>query len=233
MGTNKDNKIPLSSKHVKDLRGQKFGKLTVREFDHSGQYYSYWLCECDCGNFTIRSRQQLQSNWYPSCGCTPRYRNRPKRNNVPTHHMAHTRIYNEWKSMKARCACKNPKRREYEDYYMRGIKVCEEWANSFEAFYEWAMANGYSDELTIDRIDNDGNYEPSNCRWVNNTTQQRNRRKTVFLEYNGERRALSEWCEIYGLNMKTCYGRLHDYGWENPSDILFGKGGTAECPRIY
>ena len=233
MGANKAMITPFSSGHVKDKRGQRFGKVVVESFDHSSGTMTYWKCKCDCGNEVVLSSHQLTHNHMPSCGCAPRYSHRPKHNMVKTHHMANTKIYRTWKAMKQRCACKNEERREYWDYYARGIKVCDEWQNSFEAFYEWAMANGYADNLSIDRIDNNGNYEPSNCRWVDNTTQQRNRRKTVFLTYEGETKALSEWCEIYGLKMKTCYGRLHQCGWTNPSDILFGRGGTAECPRIY
>lgn len=222
---------PFSSGHVKDLRGQRFGKLVVKEFDHSDKAQTYWICECDCGNTTVKSIVQLKRNWHPSCGCNPRYIDRPKHNNVLTHHMAGTRIYRIWKSMRQRCSTTNEKSRDYRDYVLRGIKVCDEWQNSFETFYEWAISNGYNDKLSIDRIDNDGNYEPSNCRWVNNTTQQRNRRKTIFLTYNGETKALSEWCEIYGLKMKTCYGRLHQYGWTNPQEILFGKGSKL-CQEI-
>lgn len=231
MGRNKDSEVELSSGHVKDLRGQRFGKVTVQEFDHSHGSLTYWRCKCDCGNEVLLSRVQLKKNWCPSCGCAPTYHNRSKRNNVQTHHMTGTRIYRIWKNMRERCSCKNSDRRDYRNYYARGIKLCEEWENSFESFYEWAMASGYEDTLSIDRIDNDGNYEPSNCRWVNNTEQQRNRRKTVFLTYKGETKALSEWCEIFGLKMKTCYGRLHQYGWTNPQEILFGKGAKV-CQEI-
>lgn len=214
----------LPSGHIEDLRGVRFGTLVVEEFSVMDKYRrACWVCKCDCGNTTTKNSYYLKNAKTVSCGCVS---TRPKRNNVSTHHMSRTRIYKIWKSMRKRCSCTNPTQREYRDYFARGIKVCDEWNNSFEPFYEWAMANGYNDSLSIDRINNDGNYEPSNCRWVDNTTQQRNRRKTVFLEYNGEKRALSEWCEIYKLNMKTVYGRLHNYRWTNPQEILFGKGGA-------
>lgn len=240
MGANKysETGAALSSRHIKDLRGQRFGKVLVKEYHHaepSGM--SFWVCKCDCGNTVVLSRHQLKHNHCPNCGCTPKDPNRPKRLNVQTHHMTGTRLYKVWKSMRNRCGCKNPDCRDYWDYAMRGITICDEW-NDFENFYKWAMENGYDSdaskgECTLDRIDVNGIYEPSNCRWTSNTQQVRNRRKTVYLEYNGEKRPLTEWCEIFGLKVKTCYGRLHQYGWTNPSDILFGKGGTAECPRIY
>ena len=225
----------FSSGHVKDLRGRRYGKLTVKEFDHSDGVKSYWLCECDCGNTVVKSYAQLYNNVYPNCGCMPRYINRPKRLNVKTHHMSRTRLHNIWKSMRSRCFCKDPKRREYWEYSQRGISICDEW-NDFMNFYEWAHENGYDEnaptgECTLDRIDVNGNYEPSNCRWVNLTQQVRNRRKTVYLTYNGEKRPLTEWCELLGLNKKTVYGRLHDYGWTDPHEILFGKGAKL-CQQV-
>lgn len=235
MGKNSYSETGLSSNHVKDLRGKRCGKVIVVSFDHTNEAktQTYWKCQCDCGNTTVLSRNQLLFNTCPNCGCTKRNANRPKRLNVKTHHMTGSRIYHIWKSMRYRCSTKNKESRDYRDYVLRNIKVCEEWQNNFESFYQWAMSNGYRDDLSIDRIDNDGDYCPENCRWVSNTVQQRNRRKTVYLTYKGQTKALSEWCEIYGLKMKTCYGRLHQYGWTNPQDILFGKGGTVECPRIY
>lgn len=236
MGKYKRKETPFTTNHVKDIRGQRFGKLVVKEFHHSDGIFAYWLCECDCGNATVKSTQQLRQNWHPSCGCNPRYTNRPKRNNVPTHHMTGTRLYKIWKSMRSRCGCKNPNRKEYWGYPHRGITICDEW-NDFENFYKWAMENGYDPdapkgECTLDRIDVNGNYEPSNCRWATNTQQVRNRRKTVYLVHNGERKPLTEWCEILGLNKKTVYGRLHNYGWTNPEEILFGKGDKRRCQGI-
>lgn len=226
----------FTSGHVKDLRGQRFGKVTVIAFDHSDKIKTWWRCKCDCGNEITLSVSQLKLNRNPNCGCVLPNSNRPPRLNVKTHHMTGTRLYSIWKNMRQRCS-PNPQNPNYEKYSGRGIKVCDEW-QKFEPFYEWALANGYDENAprgtcTIDRIDNDGNYEPSNCRWVDNKSQQRNRRKTVKVSYKGETKALTEWCEQFGLNVKTCYNRMHLYGWTNPQDILFGKGGTEQCPRIY
>lgn len=235
MGKYIKDDTPFTTGHVKDIRGQRLGKLVVKEFDHSDKIHAYWLCKYDCGNTVVKSTHQLKQGLYPSCGCNPRYINRPKRNNVPTHHMSGTRLHKIWKSMRNRCNCNNPNRRDYQDYSARGIRICDEW-NDFENFYRWAMANGYDPnapkgQCTLDRIDVNGNYEPSNCRWVDNVQQVRNRRKTVHLTYNGETKPLTEWCETLGLNKKTVYGRLHDYGWTNPQEILFGKGAKV-CREI-
>ena len=236
MSVNKNSEVGnrLTSRHIKDLRGKRFGKVVVVGYDHAEPTgMSYWFCQCDCGNQVILSRGQLMHNECPNCGCTPKNAHRPPRNNVSTHHMTGTRLYKIWKSMRNRCNCKNPKRREYRDYPQRGITICDEW-NDFENFYKWAMENGYDPDApkghcTLDRIDNNGNYEPSNCRWATNTQQVRNRRKTVYLTYDGEKRPLTEWCEILGLNKKTVYGRLHDYGWTDTQEILFGKKGERLC----
>lgn len=127
------------------------------------------------------------------------------------HNMTHTRLYNTWCNMKARCYRKTMKR--YERYGGRGIIVCEEWKNSFIAFKNWAMANGYKDDLTLDRINVDGNYEPNNCRWISNLEQQSNRGNNRMITYNGETKALCEWARIYGLKWKTLQGRIND-GWD-------------------
>lgn len=236
MGANRAVTTPFTSGHVKDKRGQRFGKVVVTEFDHSDGVLTWWRCKCDCGNEVILNTHQLTHHYVPSCGCVPRYKNRPKRNNVRTHHMAGTKIYKIWKSMRKRCNCKNSSSKEYQNYSKRGISICDEW-NDFENFYKWAIENGYDEnapkgQCTLDRIDVNGNYEPSNCRWTNLKQQARNRRKTVYLTYDGETKALTEWCEVFGLNKKTVYGRFHDYGWTNPQEILFGKRGGMSCQEI-
>ena len=126
------------------------------------------------------------------------------------HSKRHTRLYRIWLQMKNRCY--NIKTERYDDYGGRGITVCDEWKNDFMSFYNWSMLNGYADNLTIDRIENDGNYEPSNCRWVTVKIQNRNSRKCNMITYKGETHCLKEWSEILGLP----YGALKDrkkYGW--------------------
>lgn len=114
--------------------------------------------------------------------------------------------------MKKRCYNPNPKNRKV--YYDRNIKLCEEWKSDFIPFYRWAIENGYSDELTIDRIDNEDGYSPSNCRWVTQTEQQRNRRNNHIISYKGEEHCLSEWCEILHLKYSTLETRINKLHWD-------------------
>ena len=111
-----------------------------------------------------------------------------------------------------RTRCKNPNFRAYHYYGGRGIKVCEEW-EAFENFRDWALQNGYKEELTLDRIDANGNYEPSNCRWATRKEQSRNTRGVKIIEYNGVKKSIAEWAEDLGINYHTLYSRLTTLGW--------------------
>lgn len=122
------------------------------------------------------------------------------------HGMVGTRIYNIWKDMKKRCYCKT--RKDYARYGGRGITVCDEWLHNFQAFYSWAMANGYKDDLTIDRIDVNGNYEPSNCRWITKYQQASNTRRNHLITYKGKTQTLTQWAREYDIPDTTLYGRL-------------------------
>lgn len=200
-----------------NLTGQKFGRLTVIELlSERKNAEKVYRCKCDCGNYTNVRSGSLKQGLTRSCGCLGREQ---VISCNTTHGKRYTRIYGIWKTMKTRCNNKNSPK--YKNYGSRGIVVCDEWRNDFEAFYNWAMNNGYRDDLSIDRIDNDGNYSPDNCKWSTPKQQVRNRRNTVCLTYNRETKSLAEWCEILNLNYHTVYDR-HKHGWST-KDILFGK----------
>lgn len=157
-----------------DLTSQAFGRWTVLQYDCTKNGEAYWLCKCTCGTVRSVNGYHLRSGRSTSCGC---YSAELKRENFPrtTHGLkkANPRLYRIWQGMLNRC--RRPKDKYYQRYGGRGISVCEEW-HCFPAFYEWAMANGYQDNLTIDRIDVNGNYEPSNCQWL---TMAENSRKAI------------------------------------------------------
>lgn len=172
--------------NIIDLTSQRFGKLTVIKYAGrrkcGNQFKILWLCKCDCGNEKEIPSSDLRNGHSTSCGCLHRKMigdlNRK-------HNLANKcgRIYQVWKSIKYRC--NNPNNKSFKNYGGRGIKVCDEWQNNFLLFYNWAIDNGYKEEklsnglnrLTIDRIDNDGNYEPNNCRWVTNLENARNKKR--------------------------------------------------------
>ena len=129
-----------------------------------------------------------------------------------THGLSGTRIYHIWEGIKKRCYNQNEKC--YCHYGGRGIIVCDEWEDDFLAFYRWAMANGYSDELTIDRIDNDGNYEPSNCRWATTKEQSTNRRNNQYVTYDGQRITIKELSEKTGISYPVLRKRIVDSEWD-------------------
>ncbi len=167
---------------AKDLVGEKFGRLSVVQYAGSRKYknssVAMWKCRCECGKEVIVPGQALRQGRTKSCGCLSReihkeiLTERNKSNS--SHGQFGTRIYRIWCGMKTRCYNKNHK--AYRDYGGRGITICAEWKDHFEGFYKWAINNGYDDSLTIDRLDVDGNYEPSNCRWATASEQRRNQR---------------------------------------------------------
>lgn len=180
----------------KDLTGQRFNKLVVLERVDTvnSEHGAVWNCICDCGNKTVVSGQNLKNGNTKSCGCL-----RHKGSNNK-HGMTHTRIYGIYCAMKARCYYN--KHKSYDRYGGRGIIVCDTWLNKndgFQNFYNWSINNGYQDNLTIDRVDNNKNYSPDNCKWTTLKEQNNNRNNTVKLTYNGKTQSLEEWADELGV----------------------------------
>lgn len=200
-------------KPIIDLSGQRFGKLVAIDIAvHEKGKHIKWNCICDCGNKIIATGAYLKNGKKTHCGCEKPF----------SYRLAYPRIYSIWQNMKDRCG--NPKNEKYKDYGGRGITVCQEWIDSFEAFCKWALENGYADNLTLDRIDVNGNYEPSNCRWITMFDQMGNMRKNVYITYNGETKHLSEWCRIFNVKYSTIEYRLKNgYSVEEAFETPIGK----------
>jgi hypothetical protein len=202
-----------------DMTGEVYNKLKVIKFDHyDKKHNSYWLCSCECGNKTVVRRAHLLSGNIKSCGC---FLKSPDRKRIITHGLwkENKRLCKIWDCMKDRCY--NPTRKAYKNYGGRGIIVCDEWKNSFLSFIEWAKNNGYRSDLTIDRIDVNGNYEPSNCRWATMKEQCRNKRNTRHITYNGETHTVPEWNEIRGDRLIE---RRLEKGWSIKDAFEVPKG---------
>lgn len=186
--------------HFDDLSGVRFGKLIVIERAENRNKHTMWKCECDCGAITLVGANELKEGITKSCGCL-----RFESKNF-THGFSSTRLYSIWNGIKERCLNENSP--AYKWYGGRGIMICEEWIEDFVCFYDWAMENGYKEGLSIERIDVNGNYEPSNCKWIPLKQQALNTRNTRFLTYNGETKTVSEWCDITGIKKSTLLNRI-------------------------
>ena len=193
-----------------DLTGKNFGRLTaIKTIETGNNRRTKWICKCDCGNTIVVRTDALTSGKTKSCGC---YKKDKVKERFFKHGLSNTRLYNSWADMKARCNHKNCC--SYKDYGGRGIKVCDEWngKNGFAEFSKWALENGYSDNLTIDRIDVNGDYNPDNCRWIPKSEQSSNTRRTKKYEYMGETHCISEWAKIKGMSVSTLTNRLKRSG---------------------
>lgn len=195
-----------------DLTGQRFGRLVITRFVGTDKHWNHrYEYVCDCGNTGTVLDSNLRSGQVKSCGCLKRDLTiaRSTKHGLSGGNRGRTRLYNIWLKMRARCL--NPSDPNYPYYGGRGITICPEW-NDFAAFHAWAYANGYRDDLTLDRIDNDGPYSPDNCRWVPAKRQARNRRNNRLLTFRGETKSVVEWAEEVGIPAHTLRQRLHR-GW--------------------
>lgn len=207
-----------------DLSGKRFGRLTVIERS-SRKSGTYWSCVCDCGNKKEVLASHLIKGGIRSCGCLRKEVTGEKKS---VHNESKTRLYKIWKNMRERC--NNPHNHAYRNYGGRGIKVCDEWnrEHGYIAFRDWALQNGYKEELSIDRINVNGMYEPSNCRWVTLREQANNTRCNVLIEYKGETHTLAEWAKILGIKYQTLHRRIRYCGWDvekaftDRSNLKFG-----------
>ena len=199
--------IKYNKEFLDNYVGSKVGFLTIlSHYKDMNNKHNYFVCKCDCGNIKGIRVDAIVNNNTKSCGCY--------KYNLKTG-LSHSRLYPIWKELKSRCY--NPKNKRYNVYGRKGIQVCDEWKNDFMAFRKWAYENGYDEnaprgKCTIDRIDNNGDYEPLNCRWVSYSRQQRNTQKTTMFEYKGITKPLIDWCEELNLPYKTIKWRYSKWG---------------------
>ena len=196
-----------------DMTGERYGKLVViaRSPVNNKQNKPLWVCKCDCGKYTTTTRRRLINGQTKSCGC---YRRELSKEQHTTHGMKRTRLYRIWTGIKDRCL--NPNSKYWNKYGGRGITVCEDWSSDFVKFHDWSLANGYQDDLTIDRIDNDKGYSPDNCRWTSYLVQENNRGNNIRYEVDGEIITITDLCRREGLSRREVAKRYK-------GDLIYGK----------
>lgn len=192
---------------MQDLTGLKFSRLFVLSLSKVQKGHNYWLCQCECGTFKVVNECSLKSGKIKSCGCLNKELSRMR---MTKHGLWDTRLYKIYDGIKQRCY--NKKNKSYKNYGGRGIKMCDEWQNDFMTFYNWSINNDYREDLTIDRINNNGNYEPSNCRWVDIKTQANNKRNNHYITYNNETHTIAEWSRLLNISIHALRHRF-ERGW--------------------
>ena len=216
---------------LNDLTGMVFGSLRVirRAPSHitpNGTSKVMWECVCNaCGKTNVIVSSEHLKNGQTSCGCL---RSQICKETATTHGKSHTRLYGIWCAMKRRCY--DPKNARYNSYGARGIVVCEEWKNSYETFYNWAISNGYDENAprgmcTIERKDVNKNYCPENCIWATNKEQANNTRTNRIITIDGVSRTISQWAEYTGLRASCISTRINKLGWSEYDAVMTPKGG--------
>lgn len=218
---------------MSDLIGRRFGRLTVVGFERThatpcGTKRKMWRCKCECGKETVVAENNLKNGSTKSCGC---WKHEKLKEHNTLHGDSNDRLYLIWKNMKRRCNSPNDKR--YETYGGKGIKVCEEWNDSYQSFKEWAYTNGYDDsaefqECTLDRIDNEGDYEPSNCRWVDRITQANNTSKNHHVELNGIKMTIAEFARTMNISKNHAWYYIDKFEREVMNGQQFDKASGCD-----
>lgn len=204
----------------RDITGQSFNCLTaIRRVENNCRGKARWLFSCSCGNEHVALMSNVINGNSMSCGCLSSRGNK-------THGLNGTRLFNIYRKMIARCY--NPRHKHFDRYGGRGIAVCDEWKLDRCAFFDWALHNGYSDDLSIDRLDNNNGYSPSNCQWKTKREQQNNRNNTIVITINGETKPLTNWATQYGIKPTTLRQRI--YAGYSAIDALTSKniGGRTD-----
>jgi hypothetical protein len=190
---------------IKDIIGNKYGRLTVVSYAYSKARKVYYNCKCECGKEKVVRSDSLKDGTVKSCGCLNYEAKSVK------HNMTGTKLYHVWASMRDRC--NNPNDAKYEYYGGKGITVNSNWDADFQSFYNWAIINGYKEGLTIDRRDVNGNYEPDNCRWITQQEQSNNTTRNRNITYNEKTQNITQWSKELGINRNTLNARLNN-GWD-------------------
>ena len=193
------------SEFYERIRGSRQGRLLILDVDHTEpKKGKIWRCICDCGKEVYLTTSDIVSGHRVSCPDCGREANRARsRKQLMKHGWHDSRLHRIWWAMISHCTYKGDT--NYKYYGARGITVCSEWRLGFEPFRDWALSHGYSDDLSIDRIDPNGNYEPSNCRWATKSEQANNKRNSRFVTVNGETHTVAQWCDILGVSKTTIY----------------------------
>ena len=188
-------------------QGDKYGLFTILEECSERGKDREFKCLCECGNIKVVRLLDLRRGHAKSCGC---YRSKLVTKTNTTHNQSRTKLYSIYHTMKARCSKESDPRYKY--YGARGITVCDEW-QIFERFSKWANNNGYTEGLSIERVDVNGNYEPSNCTWIPKADQPKNARSNINITIDGETKYLQEWCRVFDINRNTVLNRVSRKGW--------------------
>ena len=211
--------------------GCKFNRLTVLRVAGKNKFgHPLFECRCDCGTVVLRESTRVKNGASKSCGC---YQIEITSQNNSTHRLSKTRLYHIWGCMIQRC--NNPKNSSYKFYGPKHVSVCPEWRNDFMEFYNWAISNGYREDLTIDRIDGNKDYCPDNCRWVDAYVQSNNRSNNRLMTLNGITKNCKQWSNYFGFNYKYFHQKCSQNNWdlEKVLEIPYFKnqikGGAISC----